>query len=148
MNRQSGAQGDVARETLMNFIKKEQDSHLIYVSSEDEPENPIPTGPRSVLVIPNDPMVEPNPRNEKKVRKVLSPVPLDNYEDDIQLEEPQRKVQKLSIQSLLEDLECSPCSSEDTPAKTKDKENMHEQESRNGLVTEKTKETKKLKEHV
>ena len=148
VNRQSGAQGEVARETLMNFIKKEQDSHWMYVSAEDEPESPIPTGPRSMVVKLNDPMVQPNPRKEKKGRKVPSPVPLDNYEDDIQLEEPPRKVQKMSIQSLLEDLECSPCTSEDTPAKTKDKETMHEKESRNGKVTEKTKETKKLKEHV
>ena len=148
VNRQSGAQGEVARETLMNFIKKEQDSHWMYVSAEDEPESPIPTGPRSVVVKLNDPMVQPNPRKEKKGRKVPSPVPLDNYEDDIQLEEPPRKVQKMSIQSLLEDLECSPCTSEDTPAKTKDKENMHEKENKNGKVTEKTKGTKKLKEHV
>ena len=148
VNRQSGAQGDVARETLMNFIKREQDSHWMFVSSEDEPESPIPTGRRSVVVIPNDPMVQPNPRKEKKVRKVPSPVPLDNYEDDIQLVEPPRKVQKMSIQSLLEDLECSPCTSEDTPTKTRDKENMHKKENKNGKVTEKTKGTKKLKEHV
>ena len=148
VNRQSGAQGEVARETLMNFIKREQDSHWMYVSAEDEQESPIPTGPRSMVVKLNDPMVQPNPRKEKKGRKVPSPVPLDNYEDDIQLEEPPRKVQKMSIQSLLDDLQCSPCTSEDTPAKTKDKENMHEKESRNGKVTEKTKETKKLKEHV
>ena len=138
----------------MNFIKREQDSHWMYVSSEDEPESPIPTGPRSVVVIPNDPMVLPNPRKEKKGRKVPSPVPLDNYEDNIHLEEPTRKVRKMTTPQFLKDLECSSSSSEDSPRPEKEKqksenssqrekENKNEKKKGKRKMIEKTKEKEK-----
>ena len=66
--RQTGVSGAEAREVLMTFIKEEQDTHWRHIKTDDEPESPIPTGLRSVVLAPKEPMVQPNPRKEKKGR--------------------------------------------------------------------------------
>ena len=80
-------------------------------AEDDEPESPIPSGIRSVVVIPNNPARQPRPRKDKRLP---SPVPLEEP-DDILLEEPPRKVRKKTTESLLsilQELECSPSSSD------------------------------------
>ena len=112
MHRENGIQGEQAREMLMTFIKERQETHWKWVKAEDdEPESPIPSGIRSVVVITNNPARQPRPRKDKKLP---SPVPLEEP-DDILLEEPPRKVRKKtteSVQSILQELECSPSSSD------------------------------------
>ena len=105
IHRESGIQGEQAREMLMTFIKERQETHWKWVKAEDdEPESPIPSGIRSVVVIPNNPARQPRPRKDKRLP---SPVPLEEP-DDILLEEPPRKVRKKtteSLQSILQELE-------------------------------------------
>ena len=102
--------GAAAREMLMNFIKYEQENHWVYVrAEEDEPESPVPSGLRSVVVKVTEPMSVPSMRKGKRLMPSPTPPPLFECEDDdIQLVEPPRKIQRLSI--LEKDLECSPSS--------------------------------------
>ena len=138
----------------MTFIKEEQDTHWRHIKTDDEPESPFPTGLWSVVLIPKEPIVQPNPRKEKKANKgsLPSPAPLETCEDDIELEEPPRKVQKTSTPSLLQDLQCSPSTSEDSPileTKEKHKSEKHKSEKHNQLGKKKDdrkeKGTRKLK---
>ena len=93
MHRESGLQGEAAREMLMQFIKEKQES-------------PIP-GLRSVVVKVTDQGRKPRPTKEKRAP---SPVLLEEP-DDISLEEPPIKVRRttsVSGSSFLQELECSP----------------------------------------
>ena len=109
IERRTGVTGAAARNMLMNFIKYEQNNHWVYVrSEEDEPESPVPSGLRSVVVKVTEPMSVPGVRKRK--RQMSSPPPplFECEEDDMQLVEPPRKIQRQSI--LEKDLECSPSS--------------------------------------
>ena len=58
----------------MYFIKYEQENHWVYVrSEEDEPESPVPSGLRAVVVKVTEPMSVPSMRIGKRL--MSSPTP-------------------------------------------------------------------------
>ena len=103
--RETGDYGESARQVLLKFIEEKQETSWKHVALGDEPESPIPPL-MSVVTRPDEPGRKPRPRKKKEI---LSPEILVEPEP-ICLEEPPRKVSKLTItnSALLQDLACSP----------------------------------------
>ena len=75
IERRTWVTGAAAQDMLMNFIKYEQENHWVYVrAEEDEPESPVPSGLRSVVVKVTEP-VECSKLAEREETDVIANTP-------------------------------------------------------------------------